>query len=195
MLDSRALRALLSLGMVVGLGATGTYAYWTDTATITGTTITAGTIDLTASTNGTTFVENPSDFTTMNVSSMVPGDTTAGVITIKNNGTAPLNYSATSFGTNTDTKSLATNLSIKVTLDASTSGSGRAVTCAGAAIAGSGTTIGLTPTNLLSSATPRTLIAGGTEKLCIQVGLPSNANTNLQGASTQLTFTFNGTSF
>ena len=195
MLDSRALRALLSLGMVVGLGATGTYAYWTDQAVITGTTITAGTIDLQASTNGTTFADNPSDFTTMTVSSMVPGDTTAAVLTIKNNGTAPLNYSATSVGLNGDTKSLATALTVKITLDTTTSGGGRAVTCGGTAIAGSGTTIGLTATNLLSSATPRTLAAGATEKLCIQVGLPINANTSLQGATTNLTFTFNGTSF
>lgn len=195
MLDSRALRALLSLGMVVGLGATGTYAYWTDTTTITGTTITAGTIDLKASAGPSGFQDNPTDFTTMNVNTMVPGDTTAGVITIKNSGTAPLTYSATSVGTNGDAKSLATALALKVTLDTATTGSGRAVTCAGAAIAGSGTTIGLTATNLLSSATPRTLAAGQEEKICVQVGLPSNANTALQGATTNLTFTFNGTSF
>jgi predicted ribosomally synthesized peptide with SipW-like signal peptide len=196
MLDSRALRALLSLGLVVGVGATGTYAYWTDQAVITGTTIQAGTIDLKASTNGgTTYADNPTDFTTMNVSTMVPGDTTAGIITIKNNGTAPLTYSATSFGSNGDSKSLATALAVKVTLDTSTTGTGRAVTCAGTQLAGSGTTIGLTATNLMSSASPRTLAAGASEKICIQVGLPAAADTALQGATTNLTFTFNGTSF
>ena len=194
--DSRALRAILSLGMVVGLGATGTYAYWTDQAQVSGTTITTGTIDLKASTNGgTTYADNPTDFTTMNVSTMVPGDTTAAVLTLKNSGTAPLNYTATSVGSNGDTKSLATNLTVKVTLDTATSGSGRAVTCPGTAIANSGTTVGLTATPLITSNPVQTLAAGSTQTVCIQVGLPSAAPSSLQGATTNLTFTFTGTSF
>lgn len=194
MRNSRALRGILSLGMVVGLGATGTYAYWTDQATITGTTITAGTIDLKASTDGgTTYVDNPSDFTTMNVQSMVPGDTTAGVITIKNTGTAPLKYWIDASGSNADTKGLAAALVAKVTLDTATSGNQPAVTCAGAAVGGSGTTFS---TSLMgTSTTGRLLAAGATEKICIQAGLPSSANTSLQGATTDLTFTVTGTSF
>jgi len=131
----------------------------------------------------------------MNVSTMVPGDTTAAVLTLKNSGTAPLNYTATSVGSNGDTKSLATNLTVKVTLDTATSGSGRAVTCPGTAIANSGTTVGLTATPLITSNPVQTLAAGSTQTVCIQVGLPAAAPSSLQGATTNLTFTFTGTSF
>lgn len=194
--DSRAVRALLSLGMVVGLGATGTYAYWTDQVQVSGTTITTGTIDLKASTNGgTTYADNPSDFTSMNVSTMVPGNSTAAVLTIKNSGTAPLNYTATAVGSNADNKSLATNLTVKVTLDGATGGSGKNITCPGTAIANSGTSIGLTDTNLISANPVQTLASGQTQTVCIQVGLPSAAPSSLQGATTNLVFTFTGTSF
>lgn len=46
LLRSARVRALLSLGIVLGFGATSTLAYWTDTATVTGGTFTAGTLDL-----------------------------------------------------------------------------------------------------------------------------------------------------
>jgi hypothetical protein len=42
---------------------------------------------------------------------------------------------------------------------------------------------------------PRLLAAGASETLCIQATLPTNASTTLQGATTNVTFTFNGTSF
>ena len=119
MRDSRALRALLSLGMVVGLGATGTYAYWTDTVSVTGTTITAGTIDLKVNNSDTV-----TDFTTMNVTTMVPGDSTAGVVTVKNSGTAPLKYYVDASPSNADGKGLGAALAVKVTGDSATSGSG-----------------------------------------------------------------------
>jgi predicted ribosomally synthesized peptide with SipW-like signal peptide len=192
MLDSRALRALLSLGMVVGLGATGTYAYWTDTATVSGTAISAGTIDLKVNKGVGGDQDNISDYTTMNISTMVPGNSTAGTITVKNNGTAPLNYYVNASGTNTDTKGLAAALTIKVTGDAATGGSGSAKTCPGAALS---TATGFGADMLGSAAVPRLLAAGASETLCIQATLPTNASTTLQGATTNVTFTFNGTSF
>ena len=191
MLDGRALRALLSLGMVVGLGTTGTYAYWTDTATVTGTAISAGTIDLKVN-RGAGDQDNISDYTTMNVSTMVPGNSTAGTIVVKNNGTAPLRYYVNASGTNTDTKGLAAALDIKVTGDAATGGSGTAKTCPGTALS---TATGFGANMLGSAATPRLLAAGASETLCIQATLPTNASTTLQGATTNVTFTFNGTSF
>ena len=46
MLASARTRAALSLGVVLAVGATGTFAYWTDAVPITGASFTAGTIDL-----------------------------------------------------------------------------------------------------------------------------------------------------
>lgn len=188
MRDSRTVRLLLSLGMVVGLGASGTYAYWTDTVTVTGTTITAGTIDLKVNDSDTV-----TTFTTMNVSTMVPGDSTAGVVTVKNAGTAPLKYYVDASPSNADNKGLGAALVVKVTGDSATSGSGKAVTCAGLALSGSGT--GFTTSMLGSAASPRLLAAGATESICIQATLPTTAASTLQGATTNVTFTFNGTSF
>ena len=44
--QSRRLRAVLSLWIVAAALVTGTYAYWTDDVTITGTSFTSGTLDL-----------------------------------------------------------------------------------------------------------------------------------------------------
>ena len=90
-LRSPRLRALLGLGLVSVLGATGTFAAWTDNAVVTGTTFTSGTIDLR--------VDNQDSlpaYTSLNLATMVPGNSTAAVLTIKNNGTAPLKYTAVS---------------------------------------------------------------------------------------------------
>ena len=186
--DSRAVRALLSLGMVVGIGTTGTYAYWTDTVAVTGTTISTGTIDLQVNNQNAV-----SGYTTMNVSTMVPGDSTAGVLTVKNNGTAPLHYYVNTVASNADAKGLGAALVVKVTGDGATSGSGRAVTCAGSALANTGN--GFTANMVGSAATPRLLAAGASETLCIQATLPVGTPSSVQGATTNVAFTFQGTSF
>lgn len=186
--DSRAVRALLSLGMVVGLGATGTYAYWTDAVTVTGTTITAGTIDLKVNN-----ADSVTTFTQMNVSTIIPGDSTAGVVTVKNGGTAPLHYWMGASASNGDGKGLGAALVVKVTGDGTVSGSGKTVTCGGSALANTKTSF---TTDLLAApATPRLLAAGASETICVQASLPTSASTGLQGAATNVTFTFSGTSF
>ncbi len=70
-LTSTRVRAMLSLGVALGVGAVGTFASWTDDVTVTGTTFTAGTLDLLV--NGG---DPPAAYTTLNVASnMVPGNT------------------------------------------------------------------------------------------------------------------------
>ena len=80
-------RALLSLGIALGIGSVGTFAFWTDDVVISGTTFTAGTIDLRV--NG---ADSLPSYTTLNMSNAVPGNTIAGVLTIRNQGSAPLKY-------------------------------------------------------------------------------------------------------
>ncbi|MDX6325890.1 MAG: hypothetical protein QOK15_2244 [Nocardioidaceae bacterium] len=186
--DSRSLRLLLSLGMVVGVGATGTFAAWTDSVTVSGTSISTGTIDLKV--NGG---DSVAGYAAMNISNMVPGNTTAGVLTVSNSGTAPLKYYVDALASNGDGKGLGAALTAKVTGDATVTGSAPSATCAGAALSPSGGSFG---SNLLgSTASPRLLAAGASEKLCIQATLPSSATSALQGATTNITFTFTGTSF
>jgi predicted ribosomally synthesized peptide with SipW-like signal peptide len=161
-LTSVRVRALLSLGVVASVGATGTFAYWTDAVSVTGTSFTAGTIILQANGADDTLANG---YAALSLATFVPGNSTAGVVTIKNNGTAPLKYSAAS---SSDASTLSDAMVVKVTNDATTSGS-------------------------LATA-KRSLAAGASETICIQVALPTSAHTSLQGASSAVTFTFTATS-
>jgi predicted ribosomally synthesized peptide with SipW-like signal peptide len=191
--DNRSLRILLSLGVVVGVGATGTFAAWTDTASVQGTSITAGTIDLKLTAGSSSNVDDVNGYTSLVISNMVPGNSVAGLITVKNNGTAPLKYYLDATGTNPDTKNLVGALQAKVTADTSITGTSPSATCSGTALVGAATAFG---TNFLySQASPHLLAAGATENLCVQATLLSTAASTLQGATTTITFKFTGSSF
>lgn len=178
------LRATLGLGVALSLGTLATQAAWTDAVTVTGATFSTGSVDLQV--NG---VDTAADFTTINLAGMVPGNSTAGVLTIRNNGTVPLAYTAASTATDPDGKNLAGGLVMKVTGDATTTGTTPARTCAGASLPGTGTSL-----NGTVIGTGRVLAAGASEKVCVQVTLPANAPSSLQGAVTVATMTFTGTS-
>lgn len=185
--DSKTVRILLSGGTVVGVGVMGTLAVWSDSAAVSGTTFSTGTIDLQVNN-----LDTVTGYTTMNISTLVPGNSTAGVLTVKNNGTAPFKYYVDATASNADTKGLGAALVVKVTGDATTTGSSPAVTCAGTALANTGTAFAA---NLISSTAPRLLAAGATETLCFQATLPSAASQSLSGATTNVGFTFYGNSF
>jgi predicted ribosomally synthesized peptide with SipW-like signal peptide len=179
------LRVVLSSGLLFGIGAAGTFAHWTDAVTVSGVTFTAGTIDLKVNN-----LDTVASYTTLNISNMVPGNSVAGVLTIKNSGTAPLKYTATSSGTNADSKDLRSGLTVKVTGDSSVTGSSPSATCAGSALSGTGAS----SVNSQFITTGRLLASNGTETICLQVTLPSTAASSLQGATTNVTLTFTGTS-
>lgn len=183
-LASARVRAALGLGVVLSGFVTGTFAYWTDSATLSGATFSTGTIDLKVNN-----LDTVTGYTSMNLSSMVPGNTVAGVLTIKNNGTAPLKYTALTTATDADGKNLRGNLTVKVTGAASVTGSSPAMTCGGTTLTGSQATLN---GSLISTA--RQLAAGASETVCVQVSLGAAAATALQGATTNVVFTFNATS-
>lgn len=182
---STRLRAALSLGIVLGIGSVGTFAFWTDSVTVSGTTFTAGTLILNV--NGS---HSPAAYTSLNIANMVPGNTTAGVLTVKNNGTAPLKYSVSATASNADTLGLGAALVAKVTADTTVTGVSPTATCAGTALAGSGTAF----TAALISPNGRQLAPGASETICVQATLPSAASNALQGATTNVVLTFAGTS-
>ena len=109
-LRSARVRAALGLGVVATVGVTGTFAYWTDNATVSGTTFSTGSIDLKV--NG---VDNVAGYTSLTLANMVPGNSVAGVLTIRNNGTAPLKYTALTSATAPDPKNLRGALVVRVT--------------------------------------------------------------------------------
>lgn len=188
-LGSARLRAALSLGVVLSLASTGTFAFWTDSATVAGATLTGGTINLELKDGANPFVDSVSDHAALDIDAMVPGNTVAAVLTVRNSGTAPLTFVASSAATNPDTKNLAGALVVKVTAASAVTGSSpTARTCAGTALTGSGTVL-----NSALVGTAIELAAASTTTVCVQIGLPNGASTSLQGATTDVTLTFTGT--
>jgi hypothetical protein len=177
-------QALLALGILAVPASLGTFAFWTDDVALTGATFSTGTLDLRV--NG---LDTVTGYTTLNISTMVPGNTVAGVLTVRNNGNVPLKYTAVTAATNADTKNLRGALVVKVTGDTSVTGTSPAATCAGTALTGTNTAL-----NAGLVTTGRLLAAATEEKICVQVTLPTAAANSLQGATTDVTFTFTGTS-
>lgn len=182
-------RAALSLGVVLAVGATGTYAHWTDSANLTGTTFTSGTFDvqLNAADNATS--------ATLSMSTMVPGATSAEVFTLKNNGNVSMKWSMTGGLNGTDANAVETASAMKLLVtDGTKSGSGSTSTCT----AGTTTYVNnvvltaTTSTSLISGQGP--LAAAGTKSLCFQFTFDSAAGNSLQTKSFGATFTFSGTS-
>lgn len=181
---SARLRAALGLGVVLSAGVMGTHAYWTDSVSVQGATFSTGALDLQVNN-----LDAAVDFSTISLAGMVPGNTTAGVLTVKNAGTVPLKYTATSAATNADGKGLGAALAAKITGASSVTGSGASRTCGGSALPGTGTSL-----NGSIISTGRTLAVGATETLCVQVTLSATAPSALQAATTTATLSFNGTS-
>lgn len=189
-LRSARVRALLSLGVVLTIGATGTFAFWTDDVTISGTSFTSGTLDLQVSSS------DAPPTTTLSMTAMVPGATSAEVLTVKNNGTAPLKYTMTGGLSGTDAAAYNSAAALKLTILAggTRSGAGNAATCSG------GTNI-YGPLVLTSTASTSIIgtrrgpvTAAGTEALCFQITFDAAAPSSLQGKTATATFTVTGTS-
>jgi len=181
-------RALFSLGVVVALGASGTFALWNDSVAVTGTTISTGSIDLVVNDDADDAVA----FTTINVSGLLPGGTTAGVLKVTNAGLSPLTYYATQAITGTTFP--ANVLTLKITNATATSPvvGGSGATCGGTTYL-TGVASGFVPGDFIGSlASQRPLAAGATESFCVQATLASNADQSLYSAKTSnvsITFT------
>ena len=145
-----AVAALLAAVVLAGSGVT--TAVWSDAATIPGTPMRSGLLDLRV--DGQDAV---ADYAPLDLPRLVPGQT-AG------NG-------------------LLGALRLLVTDAASTDGT----TCGGTALPGSATTAGGA---LLG--TPRTLGAGASEQVCVQIGLPAGASSALAASTTGLTIAVQG---
>jgi len=194
-LRSTRARAGLSLGVVLAIGMTGTFASWSDSASITGTTIVAGSLDLKLNI-GASDVDSVTGYNDLDLTGMVPGNSVAAILTVKNAGTVPFKWRLDSTATNTPVgKDLAAALTYSLfsTTASAVNGSGAAKTCPGTAITG-GSGTGLNSA-LLSAANARTLsnVAGSNaDKICIQISLPAGASTTLQSAQTDVVLNFTG---
>lgn len=183
-------RAGLSLGVVLGLGATGTMAAWTDTATAESGLFGAADVELTI--NG----ESP-EFAFASVEDVMPGQSVAGNLVLANTGGIDLRYLmdmeveglTTAQGgagqQRGDATSLGSNLTLTVheatTADVET-------TCPGEEIVSQTMTVGASRAVLTDY---RTVAAGASDTICVQATLASNAPVESRMAQVDVTFIVN----
>jgi predicted ribosomally synthesized peptide with SipW-like signal peptide len=182
------LRALLAAGMVLGLGAVGTLAAWTDESTATAT-FTAGTLDLKLKTLPDGTLADSVAMTSLDMTTMYPGVSRAAIVQVSNSGSVPLSYTLTGSavaGAGGMGGNLGTALQAGVSSGATAENTATTGQCTGGtAIAGPVSLAG----QLITA--PRILAPAATENICLVVSLPSTADNTLQGTSTTATFTFN----
>lgn len=182
------LRALLSAGMVLGLGAVGTLAAWTDESTATAT-FSAGTLDLKLRTLPDGTLADSVSMTSLNMAAMYPGVSKAALVQVSNSGSLPLTYTLTGSAV-AGAVGLGGNLGTALLVGVYSGGSANNTATTGSC---TGTRIGAADITLVGSlvSVPRALGPASTENLCLVVTLPASAANNLQGAGTTATFTFN----
>ena len=199
-LGSRRVRALLSLGIVAGFGAVGTLAFWTDDATITSSSFSAGRLDVTlndqlagAANNGGTTSD-----ATFTLADMIPGESIARTVKVGNAGTVGLTYTAKAWNSGT----LASGLRWTVVAGATAGNSGtlaagnRTGTCTAGTTTATNVMLETTAGTATTVITPKRTITATApifENVCVIATLHSGAGNALQGTSASATFTFNGT--
>lgn len=182
------LRALLAAGMVLGLGAVGTLAAWTDESTATAT-FTAGTLDLKLKVLPDGTLADSVAMTSLDMTAMYPGVSRAAMVQASNSGSVPLSYTLTGSAV-AGAVGLGGNLGTSLLVDVHSGAT--AVNTATTGQCTGGTQVG-GPVSLTGPlvAAPQALAPGNTQNLCLVVSLPANAANTLQGTSTTATFTFN----
>lgn len=206
-LSSVRARLVMSLGVLVGFGAVGTSAFWTDTAIIEIAPIQSGTLDLQLGPNpdpqaepGSFVLAGPGGtftFTVVQLADVLPSESVALNLEIKNGGTAPLEFTGQAWSTNNNLFSGTDGLLVSTTLDGNATNT---VDAAGYRMAGcgAGTTwwdehpISTTPRPLTPGDPPGAISLQPDEvrTVCMLVELPASAPNALQRETTTLEATF-----
>lgn len=192
-LTSARTRALLSLGLLVGFGSIGTFAFWTDTAQVNTGSISSGKMDLQFDTGGAAGTGTAYSRSNITWSGLAPNERKAFNLQVNNVGNPPFTYTATATRGATPAW---TFVGTPITVQFFT---GTAVadttypqqdSCNGAPI---GAVQNVDGTNKSVITTPRQLAAGANENVCIVIGLASSATNDNQGktGSIALDFTAN----
>lgn len=175
------LKALLSLGLLAGIGAVSTLAAWTGGARMTSE-IGAGTVAIgVVDSDGSVQASYPMPIDGAN---WYPGLNRAVAVTIKNTGTLDAPYSVSGSVTEAGVGKLGAGLNVKVT-GGPTAADG---TCNGEVVLTKAAGSGFPAPSL-----PHQLKAGAAQPLCVQYSLPTTAPSSLQGSSTTITLTFTAT--
>jgi spore coat-associated protein N len=192
--DRRRRRGLLALllagtALISATGATMSLALFTSTASANANGFTTGSVVIGIGGVNTIFSSGA-----MMPGDSVPANPAGQPVTVTNSGTGALRYSITGIAT---VAPLASQLVITVKQPDGNVGS----SCAlfnGTTVNNAGfTTVGTTTTNIVGDPTQgaqagdRVLAGGASETLCFKVTLPLSTPNTYQGATTNITFTFN----
>jgi predicted ribosomally synthesized peptide with SipW-like signal peptide len=189
---SRRGRALLSLGLALGLTSVNTLAYWSDQAEMSGGMIRSGSLDLLIldgqllGTGGE--VTNPA----MTASAMIPGESFAFTVPVQRKvDTAGFALTATA----TAAGALASHLQWAVFEGSAgtqtTSANGLRTTACGGTQLSNGVTLGASAQPVIASSSA--VVLGGSvfsKNICVRVTLPSTAANAAQSATATATFNF-----
>lgn len=189
---SAQVRALLSLGLLLGVGSVSTMASFSDDATMSAGSFATGTLDvrLNANTNnvgqGGTFAN-----TTFAVPDLVPGESLASSFPVRNDGSVPFKYTATATAAAAGTN-LAPALKFTTYLGGTasngTTGTLRTGSCTGIA-ATSSQTLSATASTVVGTA--QQVNVGASQSVCVLVSLPTATDNTFQGAGATASFSFN----
>ncbi len=189
--DSAQLRALLALGILLGLGSVGTMARFTASGTANTGSFTTGTLDVRLNGSGQTVGQGGTwNNANLAIGDLTPGESLAVSFPVRNDGTTGFSYTATA----TATGALAPQLRFSTFIGGTAGNSGnanannRVGTCGGNS-ASSGMTLGGGATNVITSA--QTLNPGGSQNVCVIVQLVSTAPSSSQDDSANASFAFN----
>lgn len=176
-------RAVLCIGMLVGLGAVGTLAKWNDQAAATSGEIATGRINILANS------EKQHTFSALGMAGMRSGNSKAANLTVGNNGSIPLRYTVAVTGSG----KLSPYLEITAFTGGSATNANSVGTCPGGTQVGKATARDGSETALVTAA--QTLAAtSGSQVLCFVAALAASTPTSASNTTGTLTLTFRATS-
>lgn len=188
------LRALLSVGVLLGVGSVNTMAFFTDDATMTTGNFTSGTLDirLNADTNnvgqGGTWAN-----TSFAIANLIPGESVASSFPVRNDGTVPFKWStmATASGTLAPQLRFTTYLGGTAANTGTQAAGNRAGTCTGGTAQTTDVTLNGTAVNVITQAAAGTIAVGASQAVCVRVQLVSTAPNTAQGQTASASYVFN----
>ena len=160
------------------MGGLGTQAYWNDVETVSGATVTSGSLDLKVA------GQDSYSWTALSMTNMAPGESVAESITLTNAGTTPFTLSATASATGSDTHALVPQVTMLVRLgDTATADDvtyPRQESCSAAGIVTyNDLAVSTTPVAVVPG--PVTMQPGDAASVCVRLTLSVGADTGLQG--------------
>lgn len=192
------IRALLSLGMLVGIAQVGTLAAWTDSATVESGSFATGTLDLRVGDEAADQLGGQGgtwQHSALALNDLAPGESVAARITVGNGGSIPLAYTA---AVSSVDEALSGPNGLKVTVVEGATGvtntgshgaNDRFGTCEG------GTPTAATDAPVNTSVTaisdaPIALAPGARTTYCVVARLSSDAPNSMQSKTSKIVFTF-----